>query len=481
MLDTVERLFASLRFDAEFCALRVVREHQERIVVRRGVVQPLRRIDDFGAMLTVIHAGGVGYAATTDLTRAGLEAAFARARAWAEVNARWRLVDPQRIARAAHRGEYASAVVRPWEAEPLAAKIERVRAADAALGADSRVVDREASVGRLRVESLQLNTAGGRIAQRFEAVQPHLRATAHRKGETQTRTLGTGSYFRQGGLELLDALEPDEDFEAASLRVREEALELLGAPDCPAGIMDLVLAPDQMVLQIHESIGHPLELDRILGDERNYAGTSFVTPEMFGSYQYGSPLLNVTFDPGVAGELASYAYDDEGAPAERTYLIREGVLLRPLGGSLSQARAGMAGVAAARASGWNRPPIDRMANLNLEPGDASLGSLIAQVEQGVYMQTNCSWSIDDSRNKFQFGCERARRIVNGELREVVKNPNYRGISSAFWRNLAGVGNADSFRVLGVGNCGKGEPNQMVRVGHATPPCLFRAVDVFGGG
>jgi predicted Zn-dependent protease len=236
-----------------------------------------------------------------------------------------------------------------------------------------------------------------------------------------------------------------------------------------------------MVLQIHESIGHPLELDRILGDERNYAGTSFVNPGMFGRYPYGSELLNVTFDPTVPMELVTGVADDEGAPARREYLIRRGILERPLGGPLSQARAGLAGTSNTRGSSWDRPPIDRMGNINLEPVEGSLADLIAQVERGVLMDTNRSWSIDDSRNKFQFGCELGRLIQDGELRGLVRNPGYRGISASFWRSLDGVGGPESLEVRGVQNCGKGEPNQSVYVGHATPPCLFRDVAVFGGG
>jgi predicted Zn-dependent protease len=244
--------------------------------------------------------------------------------------------------------------------------------------------------------------------------------------------------------------------------------------------MDLVLAPDQMMLQIHESIGHPLELDRILGDERNYAGTSFVTLDMFGSYRYGSELLNVTFDPTRSEELASYRWDDDGVEAERVHLIERGILKAPLGSVISQTRAGRAGTANARATSWNRPAIDRMANLNVEPGESTLEELIAGVERGVLMRTNRSWSIDDSRNKFQFGCEVGRRIENGELKELVKNPCYRGISATFWRSLSGVGDTSTLEVLGTPFCGKGEPNQVVRVGHASPACRFRSVDVFGG-
>jgi predicted Zn-dependent protease len=244
--------------------------------------------------------------------------------------------------------------------------------------------------------------------------------------------------------------------------------------------MDLLLMPDQMMLQIHESIGHPLELDRILGDERNYAGTSFVRPEMFGSYQYGSKLLNVTYDPTRPQQMASFAFDDEGAASAKTWLIRDGILVAPLGGRLSQERARMAGTANSRASGWNRPPIDRMANLNVEPGASSLDQMIGSIGRGVLMRTNKSWSIDDSRNKFQFGCEWGELIEDGKRKGVVKNPNYRGISATFWRSLRMVGGPDTFEVHGTQYCGKGEPNQVILCGHAAPACLFGGVDVFGG-
>jgi predicted Zn-dependent protease len=248
--------------------------------------------------------------------------------------------------------------------------------------------------------------------------------------------------------------------------------------------MDVVLMPDQMMLQIHESIGHPLELDRILGDERNYAGTSFVTLDMFGRFQYGSPLLNVTYDPTRNVEFASFAFDDEGLPAERSFLIKDGLLLRPLGGSSSLQRARrlvpeLAGVATTRACAWNRPPIDRMSNLNVEPGESSLQEMIAATEYGVLMKTNRSWSIDDSRNKFQFGCEWGQMIRGGQLAEVVRDPNYRGVSRDFWRSLTMVGQPDTVEVMGTPYCGKGEPNQAVRVGHASPACRFSGIDVFG--
>jgi predicted Zn-dependent protease len=288
--------------------------------------------------------------------------------------------------------------------------------------------------------------------------------------------MGMFDRSQQGGLEVLDRARMSHFCDVLPM----EVMQLLTAPNCPTGPRDLVLMPDQMMLQIHESIGHPLELDRILGDERNYAGTSFVTPDMFGAYPYGSPLLNVTFDPTRIEEHATYGFDDDGVPAEKVYVIRGGILERPLGSIFSQARANIGGTANARATSWNRPPIDRMANLNVEPGDSSFDDIIAGVRKGILMTTNCSWSIDDSRNKFQFGCEKAQLIENGKLGAVVKNANYRGVSATFWRSLSAVGNAATVEVLGAPFCGKGEPNQAIGVGHASPVCRFDHVDVFGG-
>jgi predicted Zn-dependent protease len=272
-----------------------------------------------------------------------------------------------------------------------------------------------------------------------------------------------------------------EKLVAHATRIANEAMELLNAEECPTETMDLLLAPDQLYLQIHESIGHPLELDRILGDERNYAGWSFVKPQDFGTLKYGSPLMNVTFDPTVVGQFASYFADDIGNVATREFLIKDGVLLRGLGSLESQKRLNLPGVASQRATSWNRAPIDRMANVNLEPGTSTLEDMIKSVKRGIFMQTNRSWSIDDYRNKFQFGCEYGRLIEDGKLTKLVKNPNYRGITAPFWNQLKMVGDKSTFEVGGLGNCGKGEPNQVIFVGHASPVCLFSNIEVFGGG
>jgi len=467
----------ALRVDADYWSLRFVEETSQSYSVRKNVAQPLAFTTDRGVMASVYADGGYGYAATSDTSDAGLREVLDRAARWARATARFALDDSRTLPKPSPRGGYASPSLdaalpsrREWY-EMLARESEGA-------GCDPRIVDWEALVDVQEETHRLVTSEGGDVVQRFRFLFPSISVTAHADGVTQQRSLnGYRGICQQSGIEILARF----GFEGGGRRIAEEALELLAAPNCPSERMDVLLAPDQMVLQIHESIGHPLELDRILGDERNFAGTSFVTPDMFGRYRYGSQRLNITFDPTtLPEELASYAFDDEGTPAERTYLIREGTLMRPLGGAISQAQSGLPGVANARADGWNRPPIDRMANLNLEPGDATFDELVASIEHGVMMETSSSWSIDDSSNKFQFGCERARVIENGKLGGVVKNPNYRGISAEFWRSLARVGNADAVRVLGTTYCGKGEPGQTIRVGHASPPCVFTNVDVFGG-
>ncbi len=467
---------ASLARDTDFWSLRIVEETSETYAVRKNVALPPFACRDRGAMATVYADGGYGYAATGDTSPAGIEAAFARAAAWARATAKRALFDARTLPRPAPRGEYASpSISAPARSRPAWFDLLMQESVGAAI--DARIVDWEAAVDVCTATHRLVTSAGGEVVQRYRFLFPGISVTAHAAGDTQTRTLnGYRGICQQGGEEILARF----GFVGAGRRLADEALELVAAPNCPSGKRDVLLAPDQMILQIHESIGHPLELDRILGDERNYAGTSFVTPDMFGTYRYGSDLLNITFDPTRPEELASYGWDDDGAAAEKVHVIRDGILLRPLGGAISQARAGLSGASNARADGWNRPPIDRMANLNLEPGDATLADMIAGIEHGVLMETNCSWSIDDSRNKFQFGCERGRLIEKGALGPVVKNPNYRGISANFWISLARVGNADTMQVLGTPYCGKGEPSQAIRVGHAAPACVFTGVDVFGG-
>lgn len=427
-------------------------------------------------MLTIHHRGGMGYGASSDLSAEGLRKAFDSAFAWAKKSAAQAVTNFSDVPKPNGKVKFTSPVAKPFGSLGLKDRVDQLMALTQSLKTHEAIVDWRSDLWRTKIESFLISTSGASQQQTFEYLTPMISVVANKGSDTQKRSFGGHGYCRQGGLEILD----DLGFWTAGPQLVEEVLQLINAPNCASGDMDLILDPGQMTLQIHESIGHPLELDRILGDERNYAGTSFVTEKMFGTYQYGSRLLNVCFDPTEAGEVACYNFDDDGTEARKEYLIKDGLLVRPLGGAISQHRAKMPGTANSRATSWNRPPIDRMANLNLEPGDATLSDLIKDVERGIFMKSNTSWSIDDSRNKFQFGCEWGQMIENGKLTKVVKNPNYRGISETFWRSLARVGNRASMELMGSPFCGKGEPNQMVFVGHATPPCLFRNVAVFGG-
>ena len=471
----LKQRFDALRTRAEFFSLRYVRESGQYLSVRKNVAEPPSFSHDQGAMLTVRLRGIEAYAATNDLSQAGLQAALDRAEAQAQLIAGHALLNLSQEPVCHERADFFSPDLD--QAFPsLSECFALLGAESAAVPKDERLVSWVVSLGLNHVEQIYLNSAGAELrrAQRF--VYPGMGVTAYDGNDSQSRSLGRENFGQQGGADVISRC----GLIGAAPQVADQALQLLLAPNAPAGKRDLLLMPDQMILQIHESIGHPLELDRILGDERNYAGTSFVKASDFGSLQYGSKLLNVTFDPTIPEELASYRFDDDGTPAYKEFLIREGLLLRPLGGALSQFRSGLEGVANSRACGWNRPPIDRMANLNIEPGDQSLEQMIGGIESGILMATNRSWSIDDARNKFQFGCEWGQLIEEGELKGVVKNPNYRGISDQFWRNLSAVGDASTFKVLGTPNCGKGEPNQVIRVGHASPACVFSQIDVFGG-
>jgi predicted Zn-dependent protease len=476
MLESLERAFADAVPARTECSVRAEVAVDEQFTVRRNAAEPQRRRISSGAMVTVERNGGMGYAATTDLSAAGLRRAIDEAASWAEASAGRMVAGLGANGFTAAQGSYKTQERLSWRAASPGEKLRLLAELARRLKTDERIVDWGAGLYHTQSESLLLTTAGGRIHQETKVLVPQLFAVASAHGQTQRRSLGD-SRIGQGGVELID----DMGMRDAPERLSREALLLLEAPECPNATMDVFIGTDQMVLQIHESIGHPLELDRILGDERNYAGTSFVTPDMFGSYRYGSDLLNVTFDPTPTTEAATYAFDDEGTPARKEFLIRNGVLERPMGGASSQRRANLPGVANARACAWNRPPMDRMANLNIEPGRATFDELVGQVERGVFVETNFAWSIDDSRNKFQFGCEWGQLIENGRLTKVVRNPNYRGISSSFWRSLKGVGGPDTYAIGGATMCGKGEPNQAIRVGHATPACLFADVEVFGGG
>ena len=378
-------------------------------VARDGSLDQAASGYDEGVMVEVLFAGQFGYAATPDLSPAGVTKAARLALMTAKSVADRGVYDFDTSVRPATTANYTSHRLRK---APLAPNdiFAFLFEACAALKADDKVIQTLAMVESGRYDYEMVSTAGADIQQSLHYLGTTLQAVA-RDGEVVQRRTANGprGLTRQGGWELLDFPALLEK----ATRVGREAVELLSAEPCPSDRRTLVLAPDQMMLQIHESIGHPLELDRILGDERNYAGSSFVKLEDFGSFRYGSELMNVSYDPTVPGELAGYAADEIGALAHKELLIDKGILVRGLGSLESQARAKVPGVANQRATSWNRPPMDRMANLNVEPGATSFKDMVAGIEKGVFMQANRSWSIDDYRNKFQFGCEYGTLIEIG--------------------------------------------------------------------
>lgn len=478
MIEELTRLLEAVHLPADWIGIRAVEESVTCRTVRDQQPETNSHSLNRGAMVEVLAFGQFGYSAINQLAPEALQAAIKRAYDQAKAASAYRIHKFTPAVRPKVVGGYVSAQKQPLDSVSPAELCGLLSEICAKLKVDEAIVQTTATAITNQIESWFVSTNGSSVHQSFALVETHFAATAQDGAVVQTRSNnGTLANSCQGGW---------EHFSEARLwpqvhHVAEQVMALLSAPECPTETTTLVLAPDQMMLQIHESVGHPLELDRILGDERNYAGGSFVQPEDFGRLRYGSARMNITFDPTIVGESASYAYDDTGAPASRQYLIRDGLLERGIGSLESQARLGVPGVACARASSWSRPAIDRMANINLEPGDTPFKELIRNIERGIFMETNRSWSIDDRRYKFQFGCEYAHLIEDGELTQVVRNPNYRATTPEFWSRLSQVGDDSTWEIYGTPFCGKGEPNQIIRVGHASPVCAFEKVEVFGGG
>lgn len=482
MTFDLEKTLNNLNVSADWIGLRQVTESTTTNIFRDGKPQSNGRKYTNGVMVEVMVNGQLGYCATNRLDQASIQLATEIAQKQAKSASNWGIFPFNTDIRPPAQGSYRSnfrdvslksdSIFSHRELNDLL--IETCHS----LKVSKKIVKATAVAQISDIKHHFVSSNGANIRQEFSLVSTDYEATAQEGNIVQKRTdNGMMARCYQGGMEILN---PELTIDRAK-QIGQEALELLYAQECPDITTTLVLAPDQMMLQIHESIGHPLEIDRILGDERNYAGSSFVKLSDFGTLAYGSSLMNITFDPTVQGELASYGFDDAGLKAEKEYLIKDGILLRGLGSLESQARANVLGVANFRSSSWNRPSIDRMANLNLESGHSSFQEIIGSIEHGVYMQSNRSWSIDDYRNKFQFGCEYARLIENGKLTKTLRNPNYRGVTQHFWHNLAFVGDNSTRECYGTPYCGKGEPHQSIRVGHASPVCAFTNIQVFGGG
>ncbi len=367
----------------------------------------------------------------------------------------------------------------PVEIEPFGVsreeKLEMLFAAEKAMHSSAQLFRTEGSMDFRKEDKIFADTDGSYITQTLYESGGGI--SAHAAGEQGMQTRSYPNSFRgnhgTAGYELIRDMKLVEN----APRIAKEAAELLEAEDCPSGHFDLVIDSSQMVLQIHESVGHPVELDRVLGHEAGYAGESFLEPSMVG-FPYGSHHVNIVADATVPGGLGTFGYDDEGVPAQRVEVITAGEFRNFLTSRDTAPMVSAVSNGTSRADGWGRIPIVRMSNINLLPGDQTLDELIAGIECGLYLHTNKSWSIDDRRLNFQFACEIAYEIIDGKLTgKIYKDPIYTGITAEFWNSCDGVGNEDHWQMFGTPNCGKGEPSQVAHVGHGAAPTRFRGVKV----
>src|SRR4051794_7607494 len=458
-----------------YADVRFVRQRSEFVATRDGEVDDVSRDEDEGIGVRVRVGGAWGFAATRDTSKQGAEAALARALAIAHAQpaAAETPLAPEPPARGEHRGGQGTD---PFEV-PLEHKLERLLEADAAFGTDKRLRLRQAQYGGYARDTIFASTEGALYDQRVVECGGGIAVTAASDGEVQVRSF-PGSHRGdtcQLGYEHFDQIA----LVAEAPRVAEEAVALLTAERCPSTTTTVILDGEQLALQVHESVGHAVELDRVLGGEASYAGVSWVPPDGIGTLRYGSELMNVTADATNPGGLGSYRWDDEGVEGRAVPIVRDGVLRGFLSGRESAATIGVERSAGCmRCDGFARQPIVRMTNVNLEPGDAgTLADLLAGTEDGIYWETNKPWPIAERRLHSQCGTEIPWQIKDGKRVHILRTPPYPGVTPKSWGGLAAICSGPAWRLWGVLNCGKGEPGQMMHVSHGTAPARFRDVQV----
>ena len=447
----------------------------QSLTVKNGVVAAVELMEDEGVGVRVLVDGAWGFAGVDALDSASAETAARHAVQIAKASARANRI-PVRLAPAPGlSGEYRTAVIRDPFAVSLEDKVSLLLQTDEAMSHLPRIQVRECSLEFVREVRHFASTEGALLDQTIIESGGGLDATATSDDEVQTRSY-PNSFGRH---QICAGWEAIEGFDLAgnAARLAEEAVALLTAAPCPEGTMTVILDATQAALQVHESCGHPTELDRVLGHEAAYAGTSFLTPDLLGTFRYGSEHVTMTADSTRAPGLGTFGWDDEGVAAQRSVLVDQGIFTGYLSSRETAALLGQRSNGAMRADGWSRLPIIRMTNINLEPGTSSLEEMIAGTEYGVYLETNRSWSIDDRRLNFQFGTQRGWEIIDGKRTRLVRNPIYSGQTPEFWRSCDAISGPDEWRMWGVVNCGKGQPSQSMHVGHGAAPCRFRNVRV----
>ena len=460
----------------QYADIRVVDNRTETIDVKDGIVESLDYSESIGFGVRVLVDNAWGFASSRILEPGEVDRitdmAFDIARASATVRGEKVELGPV----VSSQGTYQT----PHQIDPFSVsledKLELLMAADAEMALEPGLRVRRGNLTSLREQKWFANTEGAYTDQVIYEVGGGLQATAVGNGEVQTRSY-PNSFGRQqvtGGWEALLSW----DFPGNARRTASEAVALLTADPCPSEITaTIILGGDQMALQVHESCGHPTELDRVFGTEVALAGTSFLTTDKLGTFQYGTRHVNLTADSLRPLGLGTFGWDDEGVPAQSAPLVKDGLFVGYLMSRETAAKLGKASNGCMRASGWNRIPLVRMVNVSLEAGAWDFDDLIADTDDGIYMKTNRSWSIDDKRYNFQFGTEIGYEIKNGKLGRMLRNPTYTGITPQFWNSCDAVCNEKSWRMWGTPNCGKGQPGQTAHTGHGAAPARFRNVRV----
>jgi TldD protein len=478
MRDLVSRaLDTASQRGAAYADARVVERRAESITVRNQNVEGLTAEETLGFGVRVIVDGYWGFAGSYKMTPEEADYVASKAVAIARASARAggpkANIGPPEI----HHDSYGTIIRIDPFAVSLDDKIALLLRVNETMMGVKNIVSAESNVYYQREKKTFGSSEGSFIEQDLVETGCGIEATAvdEAAGEVQQRSY-PNSVGRHQGTEGWEFVER-YDLPGNALRVAEEASALLTAKPCPPGVATIILDGSQLGLQIHESCGHAVELDRVLGTEAAYAGTSFLTTDKLGNFRYGSEAVNLTADATTPGGLGTFGYDDEGVPAQRTPLVSKGLFVGYLTSRETATALGQRSNGTMRADGFNRIPLIRMTNVSLEPGEWSLDNLIADTEDGIYMETNRSWSIDQRRLNFQFGTELAREIKNGKLGDLIRNATYAGITPQFWGSCDAVCNRDHWVVWGTPNCGKGQPEQVAHTGHGASPARFRNVQV----
>jgi TldD protein len=460
---------------ARYADIRHTETRQQHVKVRNGEVDHLSSTVDRAIGVRILVGNGWGFAASSDTSEASLRATAKRAM---EVAAASNIASTQTITLSEvepHVASWSSKYeIDPWSI-PIDRKIAHLMNATEPMRGDARIHQVSGEISCYRQEKVFASTDGSHIEQTTTEMGGGIEAVAISGNEFQRRTYPNpfGGDFQAEGWEFIERL----DLSTKGLQVRDEALALLDAPKSPSGRFDIIIGSSQLALQVHESCGHPTELDRAMGLEISLAGGSFLQPHMLGEFRYGSDHVNIVADASVPGSIGSFAFDDDGVPAQRFHLIDHGMFVGYLTGRDTAPLLGRKSNGTVRAETAARIPIIRMTNINLEPGTTPLADIIADTKRGIFVDTNKSWSIDDLRLNFQFGCEIAYEIVDGKLGRLLRNPVYTGITPEFWNSCDAVGDRASWQVWGLPNCGKGDPMQTMRVAHGAPAARFRNVEM----